>query len=902
MDTTLLSTKLFIPPSRQNQVIRPRLIFKMSGALTHSLTLISAPAGYGKTTLVSSWLTERNVPAVWLSLDDEDNDPIRFLQYLLTALHKIVPSVGPTMLDLLQGRQSDAFVPWLVHLINAMADQPVGFILVLDDGQVIQSSIILDMLGFLCGHAPPALHVIWLSRSDPPLPLSQLRARDQLLEIRAEDLRFTQDEISQFLNGCSGLQLSTTDIASIEERTEGWVASLQLVALSLQNCKDIPAFLDAFSGSHAYVMDYLTEEALVHQSEPVHDFLLQTSILDRLCGPLCDAVFQTASGLPVDGQLVLEDLERNNLFVIPLDNERHWYRYHHLFRDVLNRRLETSLGEKVPELHRRASGWLERNGFIHEAVQHASLAKDLDTAVRLVNGHGCQLLMSGEVATLGKWLEGIEPFSQSLPWLTVQKAWVLLLTGRQEQAEPVIQAGEDLTGTLGMSNDKRSLQGALAAARAQLEILRGNTVRASDFAQAALDVLPNQDDFSCSLSSVATSTLGDASWLSGNLEDAKRAYAEALRIGRKANNPHVTIIAQSNLADLLFEEGHLGLAASSYTDGLQSAIRADGPDSPFAARLYNGLGRVNYERNRLAEAAQNIEQCLHLSQQWGDVDMMSTGTLRLARLELAQNHSERAQAALHTVYRLIDAHSFSLQRVVQLKSELACLELIQGNLDLAVTLLQECGVSLDEPLPANRLLNQEVLFPLESAWLAAVRIYLVQRHYQKALGLAQQLWTVADTTHRQGRRIEILVLQALAYAGENDRSQAMQILDQAIALARPEGFVRSFLDEGMALARLLIQARAQRVGNGYPAVLLSSLNSSSPSDRPPLQSLVEPLSLREIEVLKLIASGCSNPEIAGQLVISEKTVKRHISNIYGKLGVKTRTQAVALGREQKLLE
>jgi LuxR family transcriptional regulator, maltose regulon positive regulatory protein len=900
MDPPLLATKLFIPPPRQNQVIRSRLTAKIAGALAHPLTLVSAPAGYGKTTLVSSWLTGQDLPAAWLSLDHEDNDPIRFLQYLLTALHKIVPSVDPGMLDLLQGRGADAFPPLMIHLMNALVEGPAAFVLVLDDVQMIESPVLLDLLGFLFGHVPPPLHILLLSRSDPPVPLSQLRARGQLLEIRAEDLRFTPEEITQFLMGGLGLKLSPAEIASIAERTEGWVASLQLVALSLQGCKDVPVFLDNFSGSHAYVMDYLTEEVLARQSEPAREFLLQTSILDRLCGPLCDAV--THAEAEINGQAVLETLERNNLFVIPLDDERHWYRYHHLFRDVLHRRLETSRRENAADLHARASRWFEQNGYIREAVQHARLAKDQEYAARLVDQYGCELLMRGEVNTLEDWLEGIEPYTQSWPWLVAQKAWVLVLTGRLDQAEPVIQAGEALIAHLEMSDNRQTLQGALAAAQAQLETFRGNIVLAAEFARKALDVIPNKDDFSCSLSSVATSILGDAGWLSGNLEEARRAYTEALRIGRGANNPHMVIMAQSNLADLFYEIGSLGLAARSYAETLQSAIRADGQDSPFAARLYYGLGRVNYQWNHLTESEQFVEACLHLSRQWGDVDLECLGTLLAARLELAQNHPERAQTAVQAANRLIGEHPFSPRRTVQLKSELACLELAQGNLEMAIALLQECGISIDTPFLPGCYTNQEAISSQEPAWMVLLRVYLVQGKHLQALDLASGLWEVAETTHRVGRMIDILALQAIAYQGNGDHVRAMQALSQAFDFARAEGFTRIFTDEGLPLAKLLIQAKTQRIGEGYPAKLLSMLSTGPTPDQPPAQSLVEPLSLREIEVLKLIASGCSNQEIAAQLVLSEKTVKRHISNIYGKLGVKTRTQAVASGRELKLLK
>ena len=391
MEQTLLATKLHIPPPCQLLVLRPRLIEVLSKALISSLTLVSAPAGYGKSILVSSWLRETGVPSAWLSLDEGDNDPIRFLQYFISALQKIIPTIQPDWLGIHKEKQPASFEALLNILINEIDRQAAPFVLVLDDFHTIQAQPVLEMVAYLLDHIPAQMHLVLLTRTDPPLPLSRLRVRSQLAEIRADQLRFTREEIAAFLNEAMGLRLSTGDIADLEMRTEGWIAGLQLAAIALQSHiamqdgKGIHSFVSAFTGSNYYIMDYLAEEVLSLQSESVRSFLLQTSILERMCGALCNAVVEADTPEQLDGQRMLETLEQMNLFLIPLDDERHWYRYHHLFADVLNRHLELQFAGKLPNLHRRASQWFEQNGFIHDAIQHALRAGDQVHAAQLVD-------------------------------------------------------------------------------------------------------------------------------------------------------------------------------------------------------------------------------------------------------------------------------------------------------------------------------------------------------------------------------------------------------------------------------------------------------------------------------------------------------------------------------------
>jgi LuxR family maltose regulon positive regulatory protein len=888
----LLRTKFYVPPIRSIQIARPRLFDLINGSLGRALILVSAPAGYGKTTLVSRWLKETQIPSAWLSLDDGDNDPIRFLQYLLAALVPIVPSIENDLPGILQGIRPAQFEDVMTLLTNELAAFSDPFVLVLDDFHVIHSEAVLKIISYLLEHLPPQMHLALLTRTDPPLPLSRLRVRGQLLDIRADQLRFTQAEIAAFLNETMGLTLSANDLSAMEARTEGWIAGLQLAALSMQGCKDIHGFVSAFTGSHHYVMDYLTEEVLRLQPKKVGTFLLQTSILDRLCGPLCEAVVDADTAEPIDGQGMLESLEEMNLFTIPLDDERHWYRYHHLFADVLRKRLEHQYPHLLPELYRRASQWYEQNGFIAETIQHAIVAGDQERAAQLIEQNGCLLLMSGEVATLLNWTDSIEFQSETRPWLAVQKAWALALTGDLDRIEPTLQVPEKLLAPLEPTPEVRTLRGTIAAARAHCANSRGNTQLAAEYAQEALRQLPDCSSICQSIRSVSTSILGDASWINGNLGEAIQAYTEAIKIGRGANNLNMVIIANSHIADILMEQGQLHRAADTYAQSLLRAVRPDGQRSPLAGKIYAGMGRLSYEWNRLDDAEQNIRQCVELSQIWGDIGQQAYAHAIQARLEQARNNPETAQEAVQKAELLIGEHPLSPHWSIQVRSELARVWLAQGNLERLSQCIQKRGLKIKDEIPYQR----------ESEYVLLLRVLLARGEHEAAIILSNRLLQQAETTGQMRLAIEALILQALALQEKKETEGALAALEKALSLAMPEGYVRMFLDEGEAMTRLLCQAQSRRVGSSYAAVLLSKIGKTSGMKQPSMQLLIEPLTTREVEVLKLIEAGCSNQNIAGQLVISIPTVKRHISNIYAKLGVESRTQAVAIGKELKIFE
>jgi len=893
----LLSTKLFIPKLRPNHVSRPRLAAKLNTYLDKTLILISAPAGYGKTTLVSSWLRESKTPSAWLSLDEGDNDPIRFLQYLLLALQKYLPTLQLDLLGLLQGMQPARFEPLLNILINEIARSAAAFILVVDDFHVIKAQPILETFTFLLEHAPPQMHMMLLSRTDPPLPLSRLRARAQLLEIRADQLRFTYQETVVFLEEVMGLRLATDDIAAMETRTEGWIAGLQLAALSMQGSKDSHSFVSAFTGSHYYIIDYLTEEVLKLQAQGLRSFLLKTSILTSMCASLCEAVVNTEGLEPVNGQVLLETLEQMNLFVIPLDDRRQWFRYHHLFADVLRLRLGDLFPEQLPELHRRASRWYEQNEMISEAIQHALSAQDQPRAVQLVEQHGCSLLMSGEGFTLLKWVEAVESYSQTHPWLAILRAWALALTGHLDQVEPILQKAEGLFSPLPTTFETKVMLGSIAAVRAYMANTYGESQSAADHAQGALEYLPDGNEFSCSIRSVATSILGDASWMNGNLESARQAYLEAVQISQAAGNRYMTMIANSNLAEVLIEQGELHQAARIYTETLQIATRPDGQKLPLADRIYAGLGEIFFEWNQLDTAGQHLRLSIELCRQWGNSNLLANGYVRLAWLERAGGNLEKAEQAIRSAERMLNEQRLSPRQADRVKFSVARWWLAQGSPERAFNLLQQSGV------PDDKIkVSGEIPYLQVPEYLLLARLLVAQGDYGAALSLATRLDDIAAAAKRIDWLIEVLVLQALAWQGKKDLAQAMQVLERALSLAQPEGYTRVFLDEGEPIAKLLYQAKSYGMGRGYASELLSALGKGAEKELPSAQFLIEPLTSRELEILKLIETGWTNQEIADRLVISIPTVKRHISNIYAKLGAKSRTQAVSLGRELRLFE
>ena len=894
MQTTLLSTKLYVPPTREALVLRPRLTAILSNALGKSFTLISAPAGYGKTTLVSSWLRSTDIPSAWLSIEESDNDPVRFLQYLLTAVQAVVPGVRVDLLEMVETSQPASLQGLMNLLINEIARQDRQFVLVLDDFHLVQDQTILDILTFLLDHIPvQQMHLVMITRTDPPLPLSRMRVRNQMVEIRADQLRFTQREVAEFINQLMGFNLTDDEISAMYARTEGWIAGLQLAGLSMQECQDIPGFISAFSGSHHYIVDYLADEVLKHQDEQTRAFLLQTSILSRMCASLCNSLVSiNSAGAQLDGQNVLENLQKKNLFIIPLDEGRRWFRYHHLFADALNRRLEYQYPELLPQLYQRASEWYEKNGLFGEAIQYALSKGDRERAAQLVEQNGCYLLMSGELITLLKWMEAVEPYFSSRPWLIIQKGWALTLAGRMEPAEEAFKAAEKLVSTLEANPDVSTMVGTISAGRAYWADFQGNISETARLAQQALDLLPDTDPLSQSMRSVATEALAKTIFVSGDLDKAIRIYDQAAQFGKTANNVEMIINTNEDICDILIEQGKLKQAEHLLLETLPMTVRADGRRIPLSARIYSGLSKVYYEWNQLDQALHFANQCLEVSQQWGNIEQQANGIIMSAKVEQVNGNLENAQVLMRTVDQLNRENHLYPWNSVRIDAAVERFWLTRGGLDKVSRRIDARGIVQTEEI---NLLN-------EPGYLTQLRWLLAISEYNAALELTQRLLPAAKDSHRMVRVVELLILQSLVYLGKKEMISAGNSLTEAVSLAQSEGYKRVFLDEGEGVRKLLYLVKSKPEAMGYASELLDAYGPV-PGPTPDLsQLLIEPLSGREIEVLKLIEGGLTNQEIAFRLFISITTVKRHISNIYAKLDVKTRTQAVGRGKELGFFE
>ncbi len=889
---SLLRTKLFVPVVRSTQVDRPRLVEKLNTGLDKALILVSAPAGYGKTTLVSSWLREIGIPSAWLSLDEEDNEPRRFLQYLTAAIQRVVPSVPDDALQMLQGSSPASVQTLLTALINEISVQSKSLVLVMDDLHVIHTQPVLEALGFLLEHVPAELHIVLLSRSDPPLALGRLRARNQVLDVRMEHMRFDSGEIATFLRDVMQLRLSAEDVALIEARTEGWVAGLQLAAISLRGSMDAHGFVAEFARRQDYMVDYLVEEVLSSQPPYVRAFLLQSSGLGRMCGPLCDAVLEPVGEGVVSSQDTLKALDQMNLFIMPLDEDRQWYRYHHLFADVLHKRLRQLDRALALRLDRRAAAWYEDNGYLAEAIHHSIAAGDHDNASRLIEQNGCMLIIRGEVLTLKSWLDAVEDPVRPRPWFSVYRGWIAALTGGADRMEEHLREAEELAALQPARADTSTMLGSITAARAYHANLEGRVEAAAGFAREALADFTATDPTACSMRVVAISLLGDASAINGDLDVAWDAYNESARAIRSAGDVHLSIVVNSNLANILVEKGQLRGAAEIHRETLRMAALPGGRIAPTGGRACVELSQICYEWNDLAEAAERVEQGLALCRPWGNRETEAVGLVIQARLGVVRGEGQAARRPLMDAEQLVINCRLGPVNAAWIRSASAQLWLAQGEISRAASLIADSGITPEAVISYAR----------EADFVILLRLLLARGDHDTALYLSGRLLAQAETARRNGRVIQLLLLEALALEARGETDEALIRLGRALRMARPEGYVRSFLDEGEGLVKLLYLAKTRGMEGGYAAELLAAARQGSGSQMPAQQLLVQPLTRRELEVLKLVSRGCSNQEIAMQLYISLATVKRHISNIYTKLDASSRTQALSRSREMGLLD
>jgi ATP/maltotriose-dependent transcriptional regulator MalT len=950
----VLVTKLYIPPPPPKVVLRPRLLERLNEALssghTPGVTLISAPAGFGKTTLVSEWIATfsrsplpmgegRGVRAAWLSLEEADSDPTRFLSYLVAALQTVAPTLGAGALEMLQAAQSQPLPTEtiLTALLNEIIALPQPLILVLDDYHVIDSRAVDEALNFLVEHLTPHLHLVITTREDPALPLPRLRARRQLIELRAADLRFTPAEAAEFLNQVMGLRLSAEEVAALEDRTEGWIAGLQLAALSMQGRRDVAGFIQAFAGDNRYIVDYLIEEVLGRQPEAIRSFLLQTSILDRLNGPLCNAVTEQE-----EGSARLEALQRGNFFLIPLDDKRHWYRYHHLFADVLQMHLMTEQPELIPVLHRRASAWYEQNGSPADAIRHALAGEDFERAAGLVELEAPVMHRNRQEDTVFSWMKALpEEIFRDRPVLSILYVGAIMSNGGIEGVEARLRDAERWLDIIAEKGERpndvvvvneevfRRLPGMIAMYQAGLALAGGDVPETVRYAGRVLDIVPEEDHLG---RGAAAALLGLALWTQGDLETAHKSFAEGMAQLQMAGNISDAVGGVLALADIRITQGHLSDARRTYEKALQLARENGTPAIRGTADMYVGLGDLEREHNDLGSAMRLLLRSQEQGEHTGFPQHPYRWRVAMARIREAQGDLDDALALLDEAEPLYVSDFFpDVRPIAALKARVW---VAQGKLDKALGWAREQGLSAEDDLTYLREFEH---ITLARILLAGYKSDGSENLLRDAIELLERLLKAAEEGGRTGSMIEILTLLALARQMQEDLPTALASLERALTLAEPEGYVRIFLDEGEPMRSLIEELRSHRSAKHlvtYANRLLDAFADTSalpPSSMPPIENqksetlapgasagvddrhsiidnqkskienLIEPLTERELEVLRLFKTELSGPEIARGLVIGLSTVRTHTKSIYSKLGVNSRRAAVRRAEELGLI-
>jgi LuxR family maltose regulon positive regulatory protein len=908
MSMPILATKLTLPPLRSRLMPRAHLMRKLDQGLECGLVLISAPAGYGKSTLLNAWLRNSARPVVWYALDEGDNDPARFLTYLAAAWCQVAPDSGEAFELSLPNGSLSAVEVLLTHWVNQLSQFERPFWLVVDDYHIIHNQTVHQIVSFLLEHRPAPLHLAIATRADPPLPLSRLRARAQLVELRLADLRFSTSEIAEFLSGSMRLNLSEPDLAILAASTEGWVAGLQMAGLSLQGRADASEFIRTFSAENRYILDFLFDEVFQHQPAAIQDFLLQTSILERLCGALCDQVTQRQ-----DSQAMLEALEHSNLFLIALDEQRHWYRYHHLFRSLLQNRRQRTSPAASAGLHQRASAWFATQQDLENAIVHALAASDFDSTASLLEQAAPNLDPQNQQALLATWLDQLpRAVLEAHPRLCMHRAWGYYWTGRRAAEEEWLQAAEkglERSPALNAPEQLR-LRGQIAAVRAHTALAAEDIPRTLEMGQAALELLTADDEMRCE----TAIALGAAYWARGEVRRAEQTFAVGLEAATRISRPSTATPAACYAGLQQVKQGHLAQALTTFRTGLRLATLSNGQETPVAGFPNLRISDLWREWNDLAQAGQHLLRGLAQCRQLGQPDVLADayaclGHYQLALGDLAAAAETLAQADHLIQHAKVDHWVLCWLDDCRLKTWLA-----QGDLPAAARWALSSGLTADGPLSYQHDLHHQNLARV----LVTQGVWEGSRPAQtQARTLLARLEQAAAEAGWVQQLISFHVLQAINAQAQGLDELGGQHLAKAVALAEPGRFIRIFLDEGAPLRALLgmlaealrtAQPGAQAV-EGLELAHINRLLAAFPpgaapdeaSPHPSTQALVEPLSARELEVLALLAQGRADKEIAANLVIARETVHKHLKNIYGKLDVHNRTAAVARARTLGLL-
>ena len=909
MPTPILTTKLHIPPVPANLIPRARLIEKFKQGLDKKLTLVSAPAGFGKTTLLSECVEKCHFPVAWYSMDEGDNDPARFINHLIASIQIVDHRGAKNFLLQADPSRFSSIENVLTEIINKIDKTATKCILVFDDYHVIESPEIDQAIIFLLSNMPPNLHIVIATRTDPTFPLPLFRSRGQLTEIRVDDLRFSYDEATQFLKNGMGLEVSSEDVAALDSRMEGWIAGFQLAAISLQGLsqdEEVSSFIKDFSGSHRYILDYLTDEVLAQRPEGTQGFLLKTSILDRFSASLCNTVLGIKNS-----QEILESLEAANLFIIPLDDERIWYRYHHLFGDLLRIRLERSDPLLVSELHRRASDWYTSNDLIPEAITHSLAAEDFERAAELTELTFIDRMSRGE--DLSMMMARLAALPDELirahPRLSIMFAWMLSLTLQLHAVEPRLKEVEAKFGNQ-LSAD---LHRQIASIRAEVARNQGEYQKSIDLSLKVLNSIPNNQTFTDQQN--MTGLVSNLAWgylLAGEVKHAYSWFSESLKIGQHSIT--LSLLGLNGLARTQIVQGRLHDAIESCQLGLKlikdTPQKIDG-EVPSAIYIYMCLGALLRESGKLDDGGQHLSLALKLGQKWNAIgDTMRDIYIEMAKLKLSLADFPGAMDMLNEAENIKNQYASVPHFIEPIETQKARVQIAwytsksnQAVLDAVKQWAENRNFSIDGSTGS---------FHDETDYLVWVRLLIVQGELSKAIKVLTHLVADALEKGRMGRVIEMYILQSLAYQGCGESSNALNSLSLALEMAKPEGYMRIFLDEGLPMKEVLQLAADQGIMPSYVSILLKAYDklsfpkirvgrslASIPQNTFPL---VEPLTERECEVLRLLSKGLTNQEIALELVIAVTTAKKHVSNIIGKLGVSNRTQAVSRAKELSLID